>query len=92
MKYSLYYTLNKNIDTSCMTPEMRIKIENDVSSCVDEQKKQAILLLINEHSVITSSQSSTMLPFNAIQKENDIIFKSLPDELLLILHKFLNLN
>ncbi len=100
MGYSLYYTLNNIVKNNYLDNPVDInnlinKIENS-----DQEKRNAIFLLIVEHYYHTHPNLNIdpinfSFPYDLkIINDNDITFdiKNIPTELIYIINKFVNIQ
>jgi hypothetical protein len=98
--YPLYYTLHKdnssvkNINRKKMTAALLSSIPQ-----LNEKEKEAILLLIIEHfryngGVIDFSAQNIEMPYDGVNSTNSVHWDvdKLPDNLLIILTKFLDIR
>ncbi len=93
--YNLYHTLKQNIPPKKFT----VKQKTDLAirhSLLDENGKEAFLMLICEHARVQSQyqydSENPKLPYGGVQKGKNVIFivEKFPSTLKWILLKFLN--
>jgi len=104
--FQLYYTLNTNIQTTDLKKTEKEEIIRTISN-IDENYRNAIFLLIYEHYMNESKESSqkdsvstkhdapfgSTIPYGGIEKGSDVEFNigKLPIQLRRILFKFIKI-
>ena len=97
ISYTLYDTLSVKIQREQLSSQEQKELKKYISMCEDSEKKKAILLLIIEHAIRTSSfkvrPRKLSLPYDIENDETDNLIEfdleSIPIQLQWILLKFL---
>lgn len=92
--YGLYYTLNENIPEKVFPVSNKKKLIKSIET-LNEQEKEAIILLIHEHyknfGKKSLNENVNLIPYEGEQKGKNVLFdlEKLPNELCWILEKFM---